>query len=280
MESRNKGLCLAILASVLLLFGAIAQASEITDLYINALEKNDQATLRGIIKYKKDVIPAEIKAFIEQAKAPDVTDEHKEYIFYVAELMARDYRDVTGDVGPLLEVKKRSFDARLDAPVTPPLTDGARIVNIPKASEDVKNVFMPDNIVVKLGDTVRWTNSDDIAHVFATMSAISAGRFSVSSIPPGGSWEFKFEKPGEYFYICFIHQSMIGKVTVEGPSDAPEAAKESAPPAKPTPDVSAAPEKAAEPAAAPEKTDEAGVESAPDTLAPAAPTIMQTTPVE
>ena len=238
MKLRKSGFCLAIFASVLLWSGAGADASEITDLYIQALEKNDKAALTGIIKYKKDVIPAEIKAFIENAKSPEVTAEEKEHIFYVAELMARDYKDLTGDVAPLIEVKKRVFDARLSAPIKPEPAGGAHIVDIPRATAEAKNIFVPDNIVVKLGDTVRWTNSDEIAHVFSTMPIISAGRFSASSIAPGEAWEFKFDKPGEYFYICFIHQSMVGKVTVEGATAQ----------AAPAPEVIEAP---AAPAAAP-----------------------------
>jgi len=252
MNLRKSAFRLAIIASALLFSGAAVDASEITDLYIKALEKNDKAALTGIIKYKKDVIPAEIQGFIAHAKSPEVTAEDKEYIFYVAELMARDYKDITGDVAPLLEVKKRSFDSRLSATVTPELTGGAHIVDIPKASADAKNIFVPDNIVIKLGETVRWTNSDDIAHVFSTMPIISAGRFSVNSIPPGESWDFKFDKPGEYFYICFIHQSMIGKVTVEGPVG--EAGAKAAPAA---PEASAAPAPpATAPAAAIEGNDE------------------------
>ena len=244
MNLMKSGLSLAIIASAMLWSGAGANASQITDLYMEALEKNDQAALAGIVKYKKDAIPAEVQSLIDRAKAPEATAQEKEHLFYVAELMARSYKDLTGDVAPLLEVKKRAFDSRLSAPVTSEPANGAHIVDLPKASAEVKNIFKPDNIVIKQGETVRWVNSDEIAHVFSTMSAISAGRFSASSIPPGESWEFKFDKPGEYFYLCFIHQSMIGKVTVEGAKAETEAT-----PAAPTaPAVSAAP---APPAAAP-----------------------------
>lgn len=220
MELKKLGLCLAIAASVLLPGGATLKASEITDLYMKAMEKNDRAALTGIVKYKKDAIPGEIQGLIDKAQLPETTAEEKKPLFYIAEHMAIRYKDVTGDFAPLIEVKKRAFDARLSAPVTPELTEGARIIDIPKAADGVKNLFEPDNIVIKQGETVRWTNSDDIAHVFATLSAISAGKFAVSSIPPGESWEHKFEKPGEYFYICFIHQSMVGKITVEDAASA------------------------------------------------------------
>lgn len=297
MKLKKIGLSLAIIASVLFWGGAPANASEITDLYMKALQKNDQASMNGIIKYKKDAIPGEIQGLIEKAQAPEATAEEKESFFYVAEHMAIRYKDVTGDFAPLIEVKKRSFDSRLSAPVTPEMTDGARIINIPMSSEHVKNIFEPDNIVVNLGDTVRWTNSDKIAHVFATMSAISAGRFSVSSIAPGESWEYKFEKPGEYFYICFIHQSMIGKITVKDPSKAaPEAGAAPAPaPATPAaatesstapapPVVSATPDTPAAPAITPTPaetaTPEAGAAPAPaepaaaEGSAPAPPKIL------
>ena len=239
MKLRKSGFCLAIFASVLFLSGAPARASEITDLYIKAMDKNDKAALDGIVKYKKDAIPGEIQSLLEHARAPETTPEDRDSLLYIAEHMAIRYKDQTGDFAPLLEVKKRTFDSRLSAPVTPELVDGARIVDIPRASGDVKNIFVPDNIVVKLGDTVRWTNSDEIAHVFSTMGAISAGKFYASNIPAGESWEFKFDKPGEYFYICFIHQSMVGKVTVEGAETETEAT--SAPATPEAPEVAEAP---------------------------------------
>lgn len=227
MYIRRFGLCLALAATFLTAGPTVSSASEIRAKFMGALEKNDRAGMMAVVENNKEAIPAEVKALIEETKAPDATDELKHSNFFIAELLARDYKDLTGDVNLLIEVKKRAFDSKLSGPVRANMTDGVHIVDIPLSTGHSKNKFAPDNIVIKQGETVRWVNSDEIDHIFSTMPIISAGRFSAKSIPPGGSWEFKFDKPGEYFYLCFIHQSMIGKITVEG--DAPAVAPAAAP---------------------------------------------------
>ncbi len=230
MDLKRFGILLTTAASVLLFGAAGSNASEIRDKFIGALENNDGAGMRAAVEENAAAIPAEIQTLIDEARAPETPAEEKGSKFYIAELIARTYKDITGDMKPLLEVKKRAFDAKLSEQTRPNLTEGVHIVYLPKPSGDVKNVFSPDNIVIKQGETVRWVNSDDIAHIFSTMPVISAGKFSAKSIPPGESWEFKFDKPGEYFYLCFIHQSMVGKITVEGePQAEPAAATAPAP---------------------------------------------------
>ena len=102
MKLRKSGFCLAIFASVLLWSGAGADASEITDLYIKAMDKNDKAALDGIVKYKKDAIPGEIQSLLEHARAPETTPEDRDSLLYIAEHMAIRYKDQTGDFAPLL----------------------------------------------------------------------------------------------------------------------------------------------------------------------------------
>lgn len=129
--------------------------------------------------------------------------------------MAMAYKDATGDTALLLEVKKRSFDSRLSEPVRSTPEKGVHIVDIPRAGADSKDIFRPDNIIIKKGETVRWVNNDGIDHVFSSMPLIGKGGISVPGIKPGGSWEFVFKETGEYYYICYIHKGMIGKVAVE-----------------------------------------------------------------
>lgn len=95
------------------------------------------------------------------------------------------------------------------------MVGGVYIIELPKAVAGEKNIFRPNNIIIKKGSTVRWVSKDETEHVFATMKLISKGAISSPRVAPGGSWEQKFDESGEYFYICFIHHSMIGKLTVE-----------------------------------------------------------------
>ena len=86
---------------------------------------------------------------------------------------------------------------------------------MPKPSGDDKNIFKPDNITIKRGESVRWVNTGETEHILASMPLISVPGLFSPKVEAGQSWDYKFEKTGEYYYLCFIHKSMIGKVTVE-----------------------------------------------------------------
>lgn len=192
---------------------APANASEFMDKYIKALEENDVVKQGVILEENKTNLPLEIKALLDEAAA--APKEEKEGKFFLAETLARAHKDFTGDVTILKDVKKKAFDSQLSAPIRSIAVNGVHTIAMPKAGDSVKNVFAPDNIVIKKGETVRWVNNDAVAHIFSALSMISAGGFSSKSVEAGGSFEYKFEKPGEYFYLCFIHHAMVGKVTVE-----------------------------------------------------------------
>jgi plastocyanin len=69
------------------------------------------------------------------------------------------------------------------------------------------NAFSAANITVPVGTTVVWTNQDRDTHtVTSTMRLFDSG----------GLYPFShtFTEPGVYNYICTIHSSMRGKVTV------------------------------------------------------------------
>ena len=72
------------------------------------------------------------------------------------------------------------------------------------------NAFSPDNLSIKVGDTVTWTNNDSYAH---TVKA-AKGEFESGNVAGGGKFSFTFSKEGTYEYICGIHTFMKGTVTV------------------------------------------------------------------
>lgn len=72
-------------------------------------------------------------------------------------------------------------------------------------------MFMPMAVTVHAGDTVTWTNMDEEPHTATS----DVGLFRSGGIDGGGSYSFKFEKPGVYKYTCSIHPQMIGTVTVQ-----------------------------------------------------------------
>ncbi len=206
--------------SVFVLFLSLSSAgysaeTEIRKLYIEAYDAKDAAKMAKVIEENKDKIPSEIKSLLDDAVAPGTGETDRESNFYMAELMANGYKDLTGDVNPLKDVKKAVFSSKLTPSVRPEPLSGVIIVEMPEPTDAAKNVFRPDNIIIKKGMTVRWVNSDNTAHVLASMRVIGMGGLFSPSIEPGKSWDYRFEKPGEYYYICFIHKAMVGKVTVE-----------------------------------------------------------------
>jgi nitrite reductase (NO-forming) len=85
----------------------------------------------------------------------------------------------------------------------------------PSASE----FFVPQEISVKAGDTVTWTNHDTTIHTVVEGSPESASSgatpgFDSSIIAPNATWDNTFDSAGDFNYYCNLHPFMTGKVTV------------------------------------------------------------------
>lgn len=68
--------------------------------------------------------------------------------------------------------------------------------------------FDPASVEISPGDTVKWTNRDSAPHI------IKGSTFESESLAKGDTYEFVFTESGVYDYICSIHPSMKGTVTV------------------------------------------------------------------
>lgn len=71
--------------------------------------------------------------------------------------------------------------------------------------------FTPQEIKVKVGTTITWTNRDDIPHTVTSTDAI----FKSKTLDTDDKFTTTFTKPGTYPYFCSIHPKMTGKVVVE-----------------------------------------------------------------
>ncbi|MBI5587494.1 MAG: cupredoxin domain-containing protein [Deltaproteobacteria bacterium] len=192
-----------------------ASESAVVKEFSDALLKKDSVRMNAVISKNKDRIPAEIKAILDDAFLPQTKAEEREAKFNLAERLARQYKNLTGDEGPLMDEQKRVFESYLAGAVTPAPVDGVHTVEI-RHSEDGKKPFSPDNIIIKKGEPVRWVNSDTEVHLLSTVSGISTDKMVSPNIEPGKSWEHRFYKPGVYYYLCCIHKvKMYGKITVE-----------------------------------------------------------------
>jgi plastocyanin len=194
---------------------AFSEDSAVVTDFIAAYKANDRDAMRAVVEKNSEKIPAEIKTIIYKTMSPNTPAEEKDPLLYAAELMGIEYNELTGDFEPLKEVKRVQFEKQLTKPVRSVAKDGVHIVRSPLGTADHFNYFEPDNIIIKAGEKVRWVNEDKIGHLFASFSIIGKGGLFTPNIAPNESWEYTFIEPGEYFYLCFIHKGMIGKVTVE-----------------------------------------------------------------
>ena len=70
--------------------------------------------------------------------------------------------------------------------------------------------FSPAELKLKVGDTVTWTNHDDIPH-----TVVSAGKFRSKTMDTDNTFSFTFTSAGDYKYFCSLHPHMTGMIKVE-----------------------------------------------------------------
>jgi plastocyanin len=71
--------------------------------------------------------------------------------------------------------------------------------------------FSPMDITVTAGTTVSWKNLDGEPHTVASRD----GLFRSPALDQNDTYQFKFDTPGVYKYICSIHPKMMATVTVK-----------------------------------------------------------------
>lgn len=72
--------------------------------------------------------------------------------------------------------------------------------------------FTPAEIIIKAGESVTWTNRDDIPHT-VTDAAHPPG-FRSQALDTDDQVSFKFDKAGTYRYFCSLHPHMQATVVV------------------------------------------------------------------
>ena len=70
--------------------------------------------------------------------------------------------------------------------------------------------FGPQELKVKSGTTVTWTNEDDIPH-----TVVSPNNYRSKVLDTDGTYSFTFTTPGTYKYFCSLHPHMTGTIVVE-----------------------------------------------------------------
>jgi plastocyanin len=72
-------------------------------------------------------------------------------------------------------------------------------------------LFVPEKVSARVGQTVVWTNEDDVAH---TVKAKSGADFASKALSKGDTYKAKLTKAGTIDYVCTIHPSQTGTITV------------------------------------------------------------------
>ena len=76
-------------------------------------------------------------------------------------------------------------------------------------------VFNPDDLTINVGDTVTWTNDDNMDHTATSTSGPVS--FDSGNMASGATWSFTFTEAGTYDYKCSYHSSMTASITVVEP---------------------------------------------------------------
>ena len=101
----------------------------------------------------------------------------------------------------------------------------ATVTNAPGSStpgcETTDSCFIPSTVVIALGGTVTWENTDNAAHTATggTPTDGPSGVFDSSLVMAGGSFAQTFDSEGTYPYFCMVHPWMQGTVVVEAEDD-------------------------------------------------------------
>lgn len=105
----------------------------------------------------------------------------------------------------------RSFLRRLTIAAAVALTLGTHSAQAQEVQVTIDNfTFTPAELTVKAGDTVTWTNHDDVPH-----TVVSAGKFRSKALDTDNSFSFTFTAAGDYQYFCSLHPHMTGMIKVE-----------------------------------------------------------------
>jgi len=81
--------------------------------------------------------------------------------------------------------------------------------------------FIPSTVVITVGGTVTWENTDTMAHTSSSGTAADGpdGVFDSSLVMAGASFSHTFDSAGTFDYFCMVHPWMAGTVIVEAEAE-------------------------------------------------------------
>jgi plastocyanin len=118
------------------------------------------------------------------------------------------------------ETATETAPAATDAPATPApaetpadATQGAEAPAAAEVPVDIRDfAYSPNPIEIAAGDTVTWTNQDEVPH---TATGEDRDVLQSGTISPGASFSQSFPEAGEFGYFCEFHPNMTGTIVVQ-----------------------------------------------------------------
>jgi len=111
----------------------------------------------------------------------------------------------------VIMIKTKSLTRRFVAGVAIAFLLGATPALAADVTVKIGNfTFGPQDVKVKAGTTVTWTNEDDIPH-----TVVSPNNFRSKVLDTDQTYSFTFTTPGTFKYFCSLHPHMTGTVVVE-----------------------------------------------------------------
>lgn len=77
---------------------------------------------------------------------------------------------------------------------------------------DITGMSFPASVTVAKGSTVKWTNSDAMAH---TVTSDDGTTFNSGTVAAGASYSYQANTAGTFPYHCNFHSGMKGTLIVK-----------------------------------------------------------------
>ena len=92
------------------------------------------------------------------------------------------------------------------------------VLIVVNASNPTNKIFYdPSPITIKAGSSITWINKDPTIHTVTsgkTDNEVTPHKFDSGMLTFNSTYTHTFDKVGEYYYHCFVHPFMTGKINV------------------------------------------------------------------
>jgi|ERR1051326_9095696 plastocyanin len=104
-----------------------------------------------------------------------------------------------------------SYSPTTPAPSAPAPSGPATNVSIPRGAALLTlTAFDPNPVNVAVGASVRWTNTDSVAHTTTS----DGNAWNSGTLAGGAQFDVTFQNAGTFPYHCAIHPGMVGTIVV------------------------------------------------------------------